>query len=566
MSAMDAQTGDDASANEPEVVVRGGEDASQVVRDVAGVAASVQAAVSDKKTPSTASRAVSGAAWNFVGQGYQQALRLFSNVFLSKFVTPDVFGTMGLVTQLNQALYMFSDVGIGTSIINHKKGADLVFLRTAWSVQIVRSVIIMTIGMALAYPFAWFFSDDTHPTNMLFWVTLATTMAMLINGFQSVALFLGARELRVARVLLLDLFGQTLGTGVSILLAWKLHNVWALVVGNLVATTVRVFMSFFILQKLHLRWCWDAEARRDMFSFGRWILISTVLTFAANSMDRFILGKLLGLSLFGLYNTAIMFAMVPIELMLRITTSVVMPAYAKKKNPDGTLPEAVFDRVGMLMLLVSGCLIAGVVATAPGFVRAVYKPVYHGAADIVPWLGLAAWARVLHNNSIGALLAMGRAKSSALGNGLKLAALCVLVPLGYYLFAKPSEPMLLAVGATGAVFVDRSYNAMSGVMGACIGLTIAELFKYAASVWDARRAGLSPLKTDLKATLEFGFAFVVVLALQWYLRGKGVKPAWEALLCGAAVIVVFVPLMYRGGRMLAKHVKLPGPARRLLRV
>ncbi|MFO0858149.1 MAG: oligosaccharide flippase family protein [Phycisphaerales bacterium] len=559
---MNTKTGEVAAAEQPQVISQGGESTSTTTPETL----STPPTPTDKKTPSTATKAVSGAAWNFVGQGYQQVLRLFSNVLLSKFVTPDVFGTMGLVTQLNQALYMFSDVGIGTSIINHKKGGDLVFLRTAWSVQIVRSIIITTIGMALAYPFAWFFSDETHPTNMLFWVTLATTMAMLINGFQSVALFLGARELRVARVLLLDLFGQTLGTGVSILLAWNLHNVWALVIGNLIATTVRVVMSFFILQKLQLRWCWDEEARRDMFSFGRWILISTVLTFAANSMDRFILGKLLGLSLFGLYNTAIMFAMVPIELMLRITTSVVMPAYAKKKNPDGSLPEEVFDRVGMLMLLVSGCLIAGVVATAPGFVRAVYKPAYHGAAAIVPWLGLAAWTRVLHNNSIGALLAMGKAKSSALGNGLKLAALVVLVPLGYHLFAKPSEPMLLTAGVHGAVFLDRSYNAMSGVVGACIGLTIAELFKYAASVWDARRAGLRPFKVDIPGTLEFGFAFGIVLLIQWFLRSKGVAPALEALIAGTAVIAVYLPLMYRGGRLVAKHVKLPAPARKLLRV
>ncbi len=561
MSKINTNTSDNPATDKPPVTALDGETPlAQTIGE------STTHPPTTDKPPSTATKAVSGAAWNFVAQMYQQVLRLVSNVVLSKFVSPDVFGTMGLVTQLNQALYMFSDVGIGTSIINHKKGAELVFLRTAWSVQIVRSVIITTIGMALAYPFAWFFSDETHPANLLFWVTLATTMAMLINGFQSVALYLGARELRVARVLLLDLLGQTLGTGVSVFLAWQWHNVWALVIGNLVATAVRVALSFFILQRLQLRWCWDAEARRDMLSFGRWILISTVLTFAANSMDRFILGKLLGLSLFGLYNTAIMFAMVPIELMLRITTSVVMPAYAKKKNADGTLPEELFDRVGSLMLLISGCLIAGVVATAPGFVRAVYSPEYHGAAAIVPWLGLAAWARVLHNNSIGALLAMGRAKSSALGNGLKLAALVVLVPLGYYLFAQPSEPLLITAGMNGAVLLDRSYNAMSGVIGACIGLTVAELFKYVASVWDARRAGLSPLRADVQGTLEFLFAFGVVLALQWYMRSRGVAPAIEALIAGAAVIAVYLPLMYRGGRLVAKHVKLPGIARKLLRV
>jgi O-antigen/teichoic acid export membrane protein len=339
---------------------------------------------------------------------------------LARFVTPDVLGTMGIVTQLNQALYMFSDVGIGTSIVNHKKGDDLTFLRTAWTVQIIRSFVITALGMLLSYPFALLFADETHPPDMLFWVTLATTGAMLINGFQSVSFFLGTRELRVARTLFMDLIAQTIGTAVSVALAWHLRNVWALVIGNLLTTLLRTLLSFVMLQKVPLRLCWDEEARKDLLGFGKWIMVSTILTFFANAMDRFLLAKLLGLTAFGLYNTALMFAMVPIELMLRITVGVLVPVYAKKKDDQNRLSAEVFDRVGFVMLLVSGCLIAGVAATAPGFVRAIYKPDFHAAAAMVPWLAGAAWLRVLHNNAVAAMLAMGRAKSSALGNGLKL--------------------------------------------------------------------------------------------------------------------------------------------------
>ncbi|GEM_PF-571637 len=495
----------------------------------------------------TARRAVSGAAWNVVGQVYQQVMRLVSNVLLARFVTADVLGTMAVVTQLNQALYMFSDVGIGTSIVNHKRGGDLTFLRTAWTVQIVRSFVITGLGMLLAYPFAMLFADSTHPVDMLFWVTLATTGAMLVNGFQSVAFFLGTRELRVARVLFMDIVAQTVGTGVSILLAWQLHNVWALVIGNLLTTLLRTLLSYVMLQKLSLRPSWDPESRKELLGFGKWILVSTVLTFFANSMDRFLLAKLLGLSVFGLYNTALMFAMVPIELMLRITVSVLVPVYSKKKNDQNQLPAEVFDRVGFVMLLVSGCMIAGVAATAPGFIRAVYKPNFHDAALMVPWLAAAAWLRVLHNNAVAAMLAMGRAKSSALGNGLKLAGVLTFVPLGFYLLHVPDK-------------------VVPGVIGASIGLAAGEFLKYVAFTIDASKARLKPLRADLPGTIQFLLAMGIVLAGQWWLRRQGAKPTYEAIICGCAVIAVYLPALYRGGRMVAPHMKLPGFVRRLLRV
>jgi O-antigen/teichoic acid export membrane protein len=431
--------------------------------------------------------------------------------------------------------------------VNHKRGDDLVFLRTAWTVQIVRSFIITALGMLLSYPFALLFADETHPPDMLFWVTLATTGAMLINGFQSVSFFLGTRELRVARTLLMDLIAQTIGTGVSILLAWQLRNVWALVIGNLLTTLLRTILSFVMLQKVPLRLCWDAEARKDLLGFGKWILVSTVLTFFANAMDRFLLAKLLGLAAFGLYNTALMFAMVPIELMLRITVGVLVPVYAKKKDADNRLSGEVFDRVGFVMLLVSGCLIAGVAATAPGFVRAVYKPAFHEAAAMVPWLAGAAWLRALHNNAVAAMLAMGRAKSSALGNALKLAGVVVLVPAGFFLMREES-------------------SIMPGVIGACAGLALAEALKYVAFTVDASRAGLRPLRADVPGSIQFATAMAVVLGLQWWLRSRGTGPAAEALICGAAVVAVYLPALYRGGRMVAPHMKLPGFVQRLLRV
>jgi hypothetical protein len=49
---------------------------------------------------------------------------------------------MALVQVFLTGLQMFSDVGIRTSVIRSNRGADPVFLNTAWTVQIMRAVFL----------------------------------------------------------------------------------------------------------------------------------------------------------------------------------------------------------------------------------------------------------------------------------------------------------------------------------------------------------------------------------------------------------------------------------------
>src|SRR5204863_421086 len=70
-------------------------------------------------------------------------LRLGSNLILARLLVPEMFGLMALVNTFMMGLQMFSDVGIGPSIIQNRRGDDPAFLNTAWTIQVMR-------GMALS--------------------------------------------------------------------------------------------------------------------------------------------------------------------------------------------------------------------------------------------------------------------------------------------------------------------------------------------------------------------------------------------------------------------------------
>lgn len=72
----------------------------------------------------------------------QQLIRLGSNLILTRLLFPEAFGLMALVQTFMTGLAMFSDIGIGPSIIQNRRGEDPDFLNTAWTIQIGRGVML----------------------------------------------------------------------------------------------------------------------------------------------------------------------------------------------------------------------------------------------------------------------------------------------------------------------------------------------------------------------------------------------------------------------------------------
>lgn len=77
--------------------------------------------------------AIRGMVWTVAGYGASQILRLGSNLILTRLLFPELFGLMTLVNIFITGLHLFSDIGVGPSIIQNKRGDDPVFLNTAWT-------------------------------------------------------------------------------------------------------------------------------------------------------------------------------------------------------------------------------------------------------------------------------------------------------------------------------------------------------------------------------------------------------------------------------------------------
>jgi len=435
----------------------------------------VEASWAATPTSPVGSTAIRGSLWTIGGYAVGQLLRLGSNLILTRLLFPAVFGEMALVFIFIQGLQMFSDVGTGPAIVQSARGDDAGFLNTAWTIQCGRGAVLWLLSWAIAWPVASFYGQP-----LLRWLLPGAGLTALIGGFESTAMHTLQRHLRLERLTIVELMGQLAAIVATVVLAlldrWSYganhpSAVWAIVGGSLVSSVLRVVLSHTYLPGVRNRLHLDRVAATHLLSFGRWIFVSTLLSFLASQADRLIFGKMIPIAVFGVYSVASMLAALPTQAVLKLGGSVIFPAYSRLARRDD-FPE-VFWRVRWPLLLGGATIVSGLIACGPFLIRVLYDARYAQAGRILQYLSAAAWFQILECTNGAALLAKGRVRWVAAGSGAKVVAMIALVPLGYHL---------------------------RGFEGALVGLVVSEVLKYLTAACGTAAAGLRGFLRDLLLT------------------------------------------------------------------
>ncbi len=396
-------------------------------------------------------KALQGSAWTIVGYGGAQVIRLGSNLVLAHLLFPAAFGVMALVGVFMQGLQMFSEVGLGPSIIQNKRGDEPDFLNTAWTIQVVRGFILWGASCALAWPAAEYFGKTDPLAYNLLAILPVIGFSSVLGGFASTSLYTLNRHLKIAQLTMMELIPQVISVVVTILWAWWKRDVWALVGGWMVYSVVRLVMSHFIDRTTRNRFRWDPTAAKELVRFGLWIFLGTIVAFFANSLDRLLLGKLLSLQDLGIYSISLTFSRVGIEVATRLSNTVLFPILAKSQdNPVKLVSKSLQAR--SLILLAGGALVCGFAITAPVFFQLLYDDRYAAAGEISRWLAIYVWCSIMLSSMERVPLALGHANSLVFANLVSTAGYALAVP-AYRWYGLPGFILGNAAGSVAAHIV-----------------------------------------------------------------------------------------------------------------
>lgn len=406
--------------------------------------------------------ALQGTMWTLIGFGLNQGLRLGANVVLTRLLVPEIFGLMTLVSTFIAGLNLFSDIGIVPSIVQSKRGSDPRFLNTAWTLQAIRGLGLWIACLAIAWPVSHIY-DNPSLLPLIPLVGLSTA----ISGFNSTSLATLSRNLAVARQLKVDLITYIVSLVVMLLWAWKEPSVFALVAGGVVSAVFKMIWSHRLLPDFKNKFAWDPTAIKDLLGFGRWIFVSTAMTFLANQCDRLILAKLFPLSTLGIYTIALTFASIPREIIGRVGAKVLFPVLSRKKElPREELQQFILGKRGPLLIVLT-IGIAILISFGDWPIRLLYDERYLAATWMLPILALGLWPLLLSMTVGQILMARGNSQYHAWGTTLKFVYMIILLPLGCAYFGLGGAVVVVAFNDLplyGAIHYGLWREGMMGIL------------------------------------------------------------------------------------------------------
>ena len=354
---------------------------------------------------------------------------------------------MALVTVAMVGLGNFSDIGTGPAIAYNRRGDDPDFLDTAWTLHVIRGVLLWLATCALAWPFARFYGEP-----MLAQLLPVAGLSLLIGGLPPDAHRDGApppearardparpreparRHRPHGRPRLVDRLDLVAGDRRGVRRRGEARP------GPRCCCPGR-----------RNRFRWEPEARHELVHFGKWIFLSTVCGFLVAQGDRLILGKYLSLDLLGIYNLGYFLASFPLLLAGAVTGRVLIPLY---RDCPPNASAANFQKLQLMRIALTGGVVALLLLMAfvgIPLVELLYDPRFHAAGPIVVLLACAQIPQAIVMTYDQAALAAGDSRR-------------------FFLLMAPRAVVLTSFLLVGVE--------VAGLLGALVGLGLATLAVY----------------------------------------------------------------------------------------
>lgn len=377
-------------------------------------------------------------AWTLAGYGLSQVVRFGSNLILTRLLVPEMFGLMAIATVIMVGLQLFSDLGLRPNIVQSRRGADPAFLNTAWSIQIVRGLLlwIAALGVAGLLPLAeaagLLSKTSVYADSRLPPVIAVLSFTTVIYGFASTKTHEASRNLALKRMTGIELAAQ-IATILSILL-WLVfdRSIWALVAGYTVGTLASTLLSHVALPGTANCWHWDRSAALEIVQFGKWTFLSSILGFFVINGDRVLLGALVDGTTLGVYVIAFTMANAVEAIFGRIVSGTSLPALSEiVRDRPADLKKTYYRLHRVLAPFVYLC--AGVLmASGEALIGLLYDHRYVDAGWMLEILSTGLMT-VPFQIATTCFLALGRPDINTMMNAVRLVSLLVALPLGFYL-------------------------------------------------------------------------------------------------------------------------------------
>ena len=395
----------------------------------------------------------------------QTLIRLGSSLVLTRILVPQAYGIMTILISVTYVIEMLSDIGGSIPVIRHRDGDQPRYLNTAWTLKIIRAVMNTAIVFLGAPLLAAIYGTPLLATPLRIF-----SLSFLITGLESMSFPLAVRRKNARIIVYSELLATFISSIFAVCYCYVYRSFWGMLYAILLNRALLTLISYRFYPQARPRLQIDRGAARDLLSYSRFAMPSSMLTLALSQFDRIIFLRLFDLKLLGVYGLAGNLAGTVEGLISKISQMVLYPRCAHNFLADRHSFSIKYYKENARVFLVILAVPAAVGGAARLLIGTLYDPRYALAGAILQAFMIRAALLALASPAEDMLIATGESHIVLIGNLFRAAWMFVASLAGYKLF---------------------------GLMGFVYGMALSGLPPLVYYLWLQRKKGLLVVRYEL---------------------------------------------------------------------
>lgn len=338
--------------------------------------------------------------WRFAERCGAQGVAFVVSIVLARLLTPDIYGTIALVTVFTKILQVFVDSGLGNALIQKKDADDLDF-STVFYFNIAMCVVLY-IGVCAAAPFIASFYNKPELTMII----RVLSLTLVISGVKNVQQAYVSRHLMFKRFFYATLGGTMGAACIGILMAYMGFGVWALVAQQLFNATVDTLILWKTV-KWRPKRMFSYTRLKGLLSYGWKLLASALLNNVYGNLRQLIIGKIYSTSDLAFYNKAEQLTdMVVTNINISID-SVLLPVMSREQENRERVKNMT-RRAIKISTYVLAPMMMGLAVTSANVVELLLTEKWLPCVPFIRIFCISNMFYAIHTANLNAIKAMGR--------------------------------------------------------------------------------------------------------------------------------------------------------------
>ncbi len=345
-------------------------------------------------------KTLSGMIWSFVQRFGTMAISFVSNIVLARLLTPDDYGTIGMLMIFIAVANTFVDGGFGSALIQKKEPTQEDYSTIFWW-NMFLSIVLYGLLFLGAPAIARFYN-----LPLLCDVLRVQGIVLIINALSIIQQNQLRKQLKFKRLATVTVISAILSAGTAIILAYIGWGVWALVAQQLMLSGFTA-IQLWVLNKWYPLLIFSKETFKQLFGFGGFILASNLINTFFNKLQELIIGKIFNASTLGYYTQAVKLEEVISKSIASVVDQVSYPILAEVQKDNNSLKNIIY-KFSSIIAFVTTPLMFILIISARTIILILYSEKWLPSAEYFQILCYAGIAICLQGISYYAVASKGK--------------------------------------------------------------------------------------------------------------------------------------------------------------